>query len=72
MKGHVQAMNSVLPYLLGAAMLATVITLFLGVIGFAFGGKWSAAHANKLMSLRVALQAVAIVLFALLMLWQLK
>lgn len=65
-------MNSVLPYLLGAAMLATVITLFVGVIGFAVGGKWSAAHANKLMSLRVALQAVAIILFALIIFSQLK
>ena len=65
-------MDSILPYLLGGAMLATVVTLFVGVIGFAFGGKWSAAHANKLMSLRVALQAVAIVLFALNVLWQMK
>ena len=65
-------MDSILPYLLGAAMLATVVTLFVGVIGFAFGGMWSAAHAIKLLSLRVALQAVAIVLFALIVLWQMR
>lgn len=65
-------MNSVLPYLLGAAMVATVVTLFVGVIGFAFGGKASSRQATRLMGLRVVLQGVAILLFALIVLSQMS
>lgn len=65
-------MDSILPYLLGAAMAATAVTLFIGVIGFAFGGKAGAQRSTKLMSLRVALQGVALVLFALVVLWHLR
>lgn len=58
-------MAAALPYMLGAAMLATLGVLFAGVISFAFNGETSRKYATKLMAARVILQGVAIALFAL-------
>ncbi|MBL8658136.1 MAG: twin transmembrane helix small protein [Rhodospirillales bacterium] len=57
-------MAAALPYLLGAAMLATLGVLFAGVISFAMNGNANRKYATKLMAARVILQGVAIVLFA--------
>jgi hypothetical protein len=59
-------MRSVLPYLVGVAMAATVAVLFAGVISFAFGDRTRRGLATKLMIARVAVQGLAVVLFALL------
>lgn len=63
-------MESVLPVLLGVAMLATLGVLFAGVISFGFNTKANAKYSNKLMTARVVCQAVAVALFGALVLFQ--
>ena len=50
------------------AMIATLGILITGVIGMARGGDFNRKNANKLMRARVALQAVAVGLFAIILL----
>ena len=47
------------------ACLLVVIVLMIGLGGFAFGGEFNRKYANKLMRLRILLQAVAILLIIL-------
>mgnify|MGYP000384610279 CR=1 FL=1 len=42
--------------------LLVVIVLMVGLGGFAFGGEFNKKYANKIMRLRILLQAVAILL----------
>lgn len=65
--GHLIAMSSVFPILIGVAMLATLIVLALGVINMTRGGKSSGQISNKLMQYRVVFQGVALLLFGLMM-----
>ena len=58
-------MSPVLPYLLGFAMAATLVVLFIGLVAFAGSGKFHARHANTLMRARVVLQGVTVALLAL-------
>lgn len=58
----------ILPYAVLVAMFATLGALIVGVIGMARGGEFDDKYSNKLMSMRVGLQAAAIALFALLLL----
>lgn len=58
-------MTGLLPYLLGGSLLLVVLVLFTGVLGFARGGPWYHRNANRLMNLRVAVQAVAVTALAL-------
>ena len=44
------------------ACLLVVIVLMIGLGGFAFGGEFNKRYANKIMRLRILLQAVAILL----------
>ena len=44
------------------ACLLVVIVLMIGLGGFAFGGDFNKKYANKLMRLRILLQAIAILL----------
>jgi hypothetical protein len=67
---YISSMESVLPVLLGVAMLATLGVLFAGVISFAFNTKANAKYANTLMTARVVCQAVAVALFGALVLFQ--
>jgi len=60
-------MRTVLLVLLGLAMLGVLGVLAAGMIGLVRGGG-DPARSNRLMRWRVLLQAVALVLFALLML----
>ncbi len=46
------------------AMVATLGVLIVGVIGMATGGGFNRRFANKLMRARVILQALAVLLFA--------
>ncbi len=55
-------MESVLQILLGIAMVAVFVVLMTGVIGFIAGGEFNRKYSNKLMRLRVATQAVAVLL----------
>ena len=50
------------------AMAATLGVLIVGVIGMASGGTFNQRYANKLMRARVLLQALAVALFAILLL----
>ena len=44
------------------ACLLVVIVLMMGLGGFAFGGDFNKKYANKIMRLRILLQAIAILL----------
>ena len=58
-------METVLNILLGLAMAAVVIVLFRGVLTFMKGGPENAEKSQRLMNMRVGTQAVALVIFAL-------
>ncbi|OHC83551.1 MAG: hypothetical protein A3G73_06900 [Rhodospirillales bacterium RIFCSPLOWO2_12_FULL_67_15] len=60
-------MTGFLPVLLAVALGATLLILFIGIIGFAAGGRFNARHGNTLMRLRVAAQAAAVALLGLAM-----
>ena len=47
-------------------MIATLVIVVVGVIAMAINGKLNKNHSNKLMRLRVLFQAVAILVFVLL------
>ncbi len=55
---------AVLPYLIGLSLLAVLATLFTGFVSMTKGGEFNARYGNKLMRLRVLLQALAIALIA--------
>ena len=57
----------ILTVLLFVAMLATLAVLVVGVAGFFRGGEFNRKYGNRLMRARVALQALALVLLALLL-----
>lgn len=42
------------------ALAATLVVLLTGVVGMAAGGEFNRKHGNRLMRLRVLLQAVAV------------
>ena len=48
------------------ACLVVLIVLMIGLGGFAFGGSFNRKYANKIMRLRILLQAMAILLILLL------
>jgi hypothetical protein len=56
--------------LLILAMLATVIVLFIGIIGFLRGGAFNEKYGNKLMRARVGLQFTALAILVVLFLTQ--
>ena len=58
-------MDSVLPYLLGFAMFATVAVLVIGVISFVVHGDFYLRHANHLMRARVILQGISVAILVL-------
>lgn len=60
-KGPTNTM-SIPTVLLFVAMVATLVVLLVGLVGFFIGGEFNARYGNKLMRARVALQAVAVVL----------
>ena len=57
-------METVLPYLLGAAMAATLVVLVVGVVSFGLSGDFYKRHSNNLMRARVLFQGIAVALFA--------
>lgn len=56
--------------LLIAAMLATLVVLFIGVFGFLRGSEFNQKYGNKLMRARVGLQFMALVILAIIFLMQ--
>ena len=69
-RAYIIIMDAIFPILLGAAMLATLGVLCVGVISFAFNTKPHAKYSNKLMTARVICQAVAVAIFGLMVLLQ--
>jgi len=59
-------MTGIVSFLLAGALIATLAVLFIGIITFAVGGQFSARNTTKLMAARVALQGLAVALFAIL------
>ena len=55
-------MESALQILLAIALAAVFAVLVAGVVGFIAGGEFNRKYSNKLMRLRVATQAVAVLL----------
>lgn len=60
-------MTGVIVVLLVIAMIATLGVLLVGVAGMARGGEFNRRYSNKLMRARIVCQAVALLLFAILM-----
>ncbi len=65
MIGSMDFLHPILPYLLALALGATVIALFVGIWSMAARRRVSPQFSNRMMRLRVAFQAIAILLFAL-------
>jgi hypothetical protein len=63
-----ESLAAVFPYLILAAILATVAVLAVGVLAMLRGGPFNAKYSNKLMRMRVAFQATAVALFLLFLL----
>lgn len=61
-------MGTLMPIVLAVALLAVLGVLFAGLISMARGGEFNRKHGNRLMRWRVALQGLAVMLFALAML----
>ena len=60
-----KSMATVFLVLTGLFMLATVVTLGIGVVGMGQGGDFNRRNSNKLMRLRVLFQALAVGSFVL-------
>lgn len=63
-------MQTIVFALLVVAMFATLAILIVGVWGFRYGGEFNKRYGNKLMRARVAMQAVCILLFLVLVISQ--
>ncbi len=61
-------MNGILFTAVIIAMIATLGALFLGIFSMAKGGEFAQRNSNRFMRWRVALQALAILLFVVLIL----
>ncbi len=61
-------MSGIVPVVLIIALVATLGVLFAGLFAMARGGEFNRKHGNRLMRWRVALQGMALLLLAILML----
>jgi hypothetical protein len=58
-------LRTVLPYLIGLALVSTLVVLAAGIVGMSRGSEFYRRNANMLMRLRVGLQGVTVALLAL-------
>lgn len=63
-------MSSFLFYLALAALVSVLVVLLIGIFSLVRGGNFRERWSNKLMRLRVLLQAVAILVLCLFVWWQ--
>ncbi len=63
-----ETLSAVFPYVIGLALAAVLAALVAGIVAMVRGGEFNKKYSNKLMRLRIGLQALALVLFALFML----
>jgi hypothetical protein len=61
-------MSGVLPIIVIGLMIATLLVMIGGIFIMAKGGEANQKHGNKLMTLRVTLQALTLISFAILIL----
>ncbi len=60
-----EAFKAVFPMLIVIALIAVLIVLAIGIVGMIRGGEFNRLYGNKLMRLRVTMQAIAILLIVL-------
>ena len=60
-----EAFEAVFPMLIAITLVAVLIVLAIGIIGMIRGGEFNRMYGNKLMRLRVIIQALAILLIVL-------
>ena len=63
---------NIFSYLIPISLAAVTITRFVGLYALFRGGDFGRSYSNKLMRLRVALQAVAIAILVLAVWWRAK
>ena len=63
---------NIFSYLIPISLAAVTLTLFVGLFALFRGGDFGRSYSNKLMRLRVALQAVAIAILVLAVWWRAK
>jgi len=63
---------NIFTYLIPISLAAVTITLFIGLYALFRGGDFGRSYSNKLMRLRVVLQAVAIAVLVLAVWWRAK
>jgi hypothetical protein len=60
-------LQAIFPMLIVISLIAVFIVLIVGVIGMVRGGEFNRRYGNKLMRLRVGIQAVAVLLIVIYM-----
>ena len=63
-------MGTVFDILIPLALLAVAVTLGFGIYALYRGGDYGRSHSNKLMRLRIVLQAVAVALLVAAIAWK--
>ena len=63
-------MDRLFKILIPASLLAVTVTLFVGLYALFRGGDFGRSNSNKLMRLRVALQAVAVIILVAAFWWR--
>ena len=63
---------NIFTYLIPISLAAVTITLFIGLYALFRGGDFGRSYSNKLMRLRVVLQAVAVAILVLAVWWRAK
>ncbi len=60
-----EALRAIFPMLIGIALVSVLVVLAVGLVAMFRGGEFNRKYGNKLMRLRVALQALAVLLMVL-------
>lgn len=63
---------NIFSYLIPISLAAVTLTLFIGLYALFRGGDFGRSYSNKLMRLRVVLQAVAVAILVLAVWWRAK
>ena len=63
---------NIFSYLIPISLAAVTITLFVGLYALFRGGDFGRSYSNKLMRLRVVLQAIAVAILVLAVWWRSK
>ncbi|MDP3749172.1 MAG: twin transmembrane helix small protein [Phenylobacterium sp.] len=63
-------MNTIFQYLIPISLAAVTVTLFIGLYALFRGGDFGRSYSNKLMRLRVLLQAIAVAVLVAAVWWR--